>query len=120
AVAQVRVEQPQPYELPEMKLIATKQATIDGQTVTGRGVYVYWFVAKDRYTPHHWERMWWMAKDLVRTGVLQRWAYITCFSVCAPGEEDATFERMKKFIADAVPQFQLTPQFGPEKLSARK
>jgi hypothetical protein len=50
-----------------------------------------------------------MARDVLFTGELDRWAYITFFSVCAPGQEDATFERMKKLIAAAVPEFQLVP-----------
>jgi len=41
---------------------------------------------------------------------LQRWAYISCFAVCLPGQEEATFERLKKFIAASVPEFQLTPK----------
>jgi len=53
--------------------------------------------------------MWWMARDLIRTGVLQRWAYVSYLAICEPGQEDATFERMKTFIAASVPEFQLTP-----------
>jgi len=106
----VRLERPQPYDLPVMKLIAAKQVTSNGQTVAARAVYVYWFVAEDALTARHWQRMWWMAKELLRTGVLQRWAYVTCFSVCQPGQEEATFNRMKEFLAAAVPEFQLTPR----------
>jgi hypothetical protein len=32
------------------------------------------------------------------------------FSVCLPGQEDATFERMKKFIAATAPDIQLVPR----------
>ena len=100
----VHLDRPYPYDLPVMKFIATKQATIDGQPVTAQGVYVFWFVAdNDEFTARHSQRMWWMVRDLFRTGVLQRWAFIGCFSVCAPGQEDATFERMKNFIAAAAP-----------------
>jgi hypothetical protein len=108
-VATVRVERPRPYGLPVMKLIATKQVTSNGQKVTARAVYLYWFVAEDALTARHWQRMWWMAKELLRTGMLQRWAYVTCFSVCQPGQEEATFNRMKQFLAEAVPEFQLMP-----------
>jgi hypothetical protein len=110
SAATVRIERPQPYDLPVMKLIAAKQVTSNGQTVAARAVYVYWFVAEDALTARHWQRMWWMAKELLRTGVLQRWAYVTCFSVCQPGQEEATFNRMKEFLAAAVPEFQLTPR----------
>jgi hypothetical protein len=53
--------------------------------------------------------MWWLARDLLRTGVLQRWAYVSYFSFCAPGQEDAAFERMSKLIAASVPEYQLPP-----------
>ena len=52
--------------------------------------------------------MWWMARDLITKGVLQRWAYISCFSVCPPGQEEALYARMREWIAAAVPQFQLS------------
>lgn len=106
----IRVERPQPYELPVMKLVVTKQGTVDGRPVTAKGLYVYWFVADGAYTAQHWERMWWMAGHILKTGELQRWAYVTCFSICAPGQEEATFQRMTRFIAAAVPDFQTTPK----------
>jgi hypothetical protein len=106
----VPVERPFPYDLPVMKLLSTKQVEHNGQVQTLRGVYVYWFVAEDAYTAQHWQRMWWMAREVARTGVLQRWAYVSCFAACLPGQEEVTFERMKKFIAASVPEFQLTPK----------
>jgi hypothetical protein len=108
----VPVARPHAYDLPVMKLTTLREATVNGQRVTVRGIYVYWFVAEDRLTAQHWQRMWWMARDLLRTGVLQRWAYVTCFSVCQSGQEEATFSRMKAFLAAAVPEFQLTPRAG--------
>jgi hypothetical protein len=72
-------------------------------------VFVYWFVADGLLTARHTDRMWWMAKDLLSNGVLERWAYVMCFSACLPGQEDATFGRLKQFIASATPEFQLTP-----------
>jgi hypothetical protein len=65
-------------------------------------------VADQELTADHLQRMWWMARDLIRTGILQRWAYVSCFSVCVPGQEEATYQRMKEFIVAAVPEFQLT------------
>jgi hypothetical protein len=106
----VPIERPFRYDLPVMKLLSTKQIEYEGQVHTYRGVYVYWFVAEEAYTAQHWQRMWWMARELFRTGKLQRWAYVSLFAVCRPGQEEATFERMKKFIAASVPEFQLTPQ----------
>jgi hypothetical protein len=93
-----------------MRLNATRSGTLNGQPVTQQGVYVYWFVDADRFTPFHAQRYLWMAHDIVFKGELDRWAYVTFFSLCQPGQEDATFERMKKLIAAAVPEFQLVPQ----------
>jgi Protein of unknown function (DUF3485) len=107
----VRMERPYAYDLPVTKFVATKQVTVQGQSVTVRSIYVLWFVADDdEYTARHWQRMWWMARDLLRTGVLQRWASIGYFAQCPPGQEDATFERLKKFIVASAPEFQLVPR----------
>jgi len=77
-------------------------------------------VADDnQYTARHWQRMWWMARDLFFTGVLQRWAMISCFTVCAPGQEDAAFERLKKFMVASVPEFQRVPQPAETARAAR-
>ncbi len=106
----IRIPRPQPYDLPVIKIVSTRQVqTTNTQPVAIRGIYVYWFVADGALSGDKSgaQRMWWMARNLLRTGVLQRWAYISCFAICPPGQEDATFERMKKFIAAAVPEFQL-------------
>jgi len=109
-VEKVPISKPTPYELPVMQMVGSLN-TVDntGQPVTVRGIYVYWFIDGDRFTARHSERMWWMARDVVLTGVLDRWAYVSVFSVCAPGQEAAAFARMKELIAAAVPEFQLVP-----------
>jgi hypothetical protein len=119
--ATVPVQQPCAYDLPVIKLIATKKATTDGQPQELRALYVYWFVADHQLSASvsGFERMWSMATGLLRTGVLQRWAYVSCFAYCAPGQEDAAFARVKRFIGGAVPQFQLTPQPVPAAITAR-
>ena len=108
----IRMEQPQPYDLPVVKYVAAGQVPRDGQNVDARGIYVYWFVADDALsgTESGLERMWAMAHKLVTTGVFQRWAYISYFAVCPPGQEAATYERLKKLIAASAPEFQLTPK----------
>ena len=117
----IPVEQPCAYDVPVVKLVTTKETQVDGQVQTQSGLYVYWFVAQDQLSASvsGFERMWSMATHLLRTGVLQRWAYVSCFAYCAPGQEDATFERMKQFIAGSVPQFQLTPRPTQGAITAR-
>jgi len=111
-VEKIRLEKPFPYELPVNKLISTKKiADAEGNWQTVRGIYVYWFVDGSHYTANSRDwMMWWLPRDLLLNGVLERWSYISFFSACAPGQEEATFERMKKLIAVAVPEFQLVPK----------
>lgn len=112
AELRVPVARPFGYELPVVKLVATKEAMVNGEKTVARGVYIYWFVADDALSASvaGFHRNWLMAKTLLRTGVLQRWAYVSCFTVCAPGQEQAVFERMTKFISASVPDFQLMPR----------
>jgi hypothetical protein len=108
----VRVHRPHAYDLPVNRLDLRRQVRdADGTLRHEAAVFVYWFVADGELTAQHKQRMWWMARDMLKTGVLQRWAYVICLAPCAPGTEDATFEGMKQFIADAVPQFHRSP--GP-------
>jgi hypothetical protein len=104
----IHVTKPIAYDLPVVKLVARAP---DAQNRLHTGIYVYWYVANDAVSASTsgFQRMWLMASKLLKTGVLQRWAYVSCFSECAPGEEAATFERMSRFLAEAVPQFQLYP-----------
>jgi hypothetical protein len=107
--ATVRISRPHAYDLPVMKMKLRRQTRDDnGKVRTDAGVFVYWFVADGEITAKHSERMWWMARDMLRTGVLQRWAYVIVFAPCAPGGEDAAFEGLKTFIGAAVPEFHLS------------
>jgi len=118
--AAVPIEKPYRYDLRVVKLIATR--TENGRRTAERGVYVYWYVADDSLSASvsGFERMWSMADKLIRTGILQRWAYVSCLAGCAPGQEEATFDRLKKFLASAVPDFQLTPKPREPALSTRR
>jgi len=105
----IPIAKPHPYILPVTRKLLTRHDNVGGQLLTRRGVFVYWYVADGAVSGDATgiERMWWTARELLRTGVLQRWAYVTCFAVCAPGEEEAVYKRMCEFIAAAVPEFQL-------------
>jgi len=120
--ATVRITRPHLYELPVMKLNLRRQRLDQtGAARTEAGVFVYWFVADGELTATHSDRMWWMARDMLKNGVLQRWAYVICFAPCEVGAEDATFERLTDFIAATVPEFQLTagPPLGRESAAAK-
>lgn len=100
-----------PYELPVMKWEISKIVeTADGRKQMVHGFYFFWFVADNDQTTSNVQLQCHLVKDLLFTGVLQRWAYISYFS-CAflPGQQDALGEKMQKLIAASVPAFQLPP-----------
>ena len=107
-VVNVPVTQPLPYDLPVVKLTLGNIPAAGRQTPL-HGLFVYWFVADGELSADEsgLQRMWAGAWHLLRTGELQRWAYVGCFTVCEPGAEDKTFERVREIIAAVVPQFQL-------------
>jgi len=61
-----------------------------------------------------------MAKSLVQTGTLERWAYISYFSRCLPGQEEGAYKYLEQVIARTVPDFQLaagnSPAIAPAKI----
>jgi hypothetical protein len=73
------------------------------------GIYAFWFVTKDQVTDNFPAMLKSMLFHQLTSGELQRWAYVSFFTVCRPGQEDATFARIKPLIAAAVPEFQLPP-----------
>jgi hypothetical protein len=99
-----------PYTLPVAKWnVSGVFQQPGGQKVEHHGIYVFWFVADGEQTPDHFQFMKRAAVNLLRTGVLQRWAYVSYFAYCAPGQEDAVFERMKNLIVHSVAEYQLPP-----------
>ena len=108
-VVKIPIQRPERYDLDVMKLTAsTSVRAPGGGMVQRKAIYLYWFVAEGQTTPRHGDLLWRMARGLLTTGELQRWAYIGVMSQCAPGEEDALFKMMAAFVAETVPEFQLT------------
>ncbi|HVU09189.1 MAG TPA: exosortase-associated EpsI family protein [Verrucomicrobiae bacterium] len=106
----IPITSPHNYELPVTKWIISKSIkTTDGKQENISGLYVFWFVADNKQTTGIVPMQISMMRDQLLTGVLQRWAYVSYFTVCLPGQEDVTFERLKKLIAASVPEFQLAP-----------
>ena len=103
---------PNPYHLQVAKWTITNTLkNADGQEQEVHGLYVFWFVARNEQTTSHWQRIWWLTRDLLTTGALQRWAYVSYFSAgFGPDQEDAAFDRIKKLIVASVPEFQLPPK----------
>ncbi len=107
-ITSVAMPLPVPHRMPVRKMVtAGFTQTPTGQKIPLRGLYVYWYVADGKVTADDRARMWSMGKELLRTGVLERWAYVSCFTACLPEDEDAAFQRLERFIAAAAPEFQV-------------
>jgi hypothetical protein len=107
----VPIERPRHYELPMMRWdVSTTVKTPEGRKQELHGVYLFWFVADNEQTTGNVQLQCYLIRDLLLKRVLQRWAYVSFFSICAPGQEETTFARMKKLIAASVPEFQLPPK----------
>jgi hypothetical protein len=116
----IPVQSAVPYDLSVRKLKLRRQVKLpDGSFHNEAAVFVYWFVADGQRTSEHSTRMWWMARDLLTKGILQRWAYVICASECQPGREDAVFAELKKFIAASAPEFQLTSSANAARADAQ-
>jgi len=102
---EIRVTPARASGIPVQVVIARgMQRLADGQEVELSAIYVYWFVERELVTEDHNVRMWWMARSLATKWILQRWAYLSCFSVCYPGQEEQTLARVKQFMTALVPK----------------
>jgi hypothetical protein len=101
------MDHPYPYEVAALKLTTSREVkNAFDQPIQLKGIYVYWFVSADRITSDQGARMWSLAQTMLKTGVLERWAYISYFVTCLPGQEDATFAQLERFIRASTPEFQ--------------
>jgi len=100
-------------QLPVAKWVVSNELQApDGNKVAVSGIYIFWLVADGAQTPSHSRFIREASLHTLFTGELQRWAYVSFFSYCAPGEEEATFEKMKALIGAAAPEFQLSAKPG--------
>jgi len=100
----------QPYELPVMRwTIHNTYSAPDGSRQKVSGLYVFWFVTENQTTDDFPTMLKSMLFHQLTHGVLQRWAYVSYFTICPPGREEAAFVRIKQLITATVPEFQLPP-----------
>lgn len=106
----LEMDQPQTYSLPitQLTLSATWKRP-DGSPEVRRGLFLYWYVTHDELTASIRASMWSQARKLMRTGEMQRWAYVSYFTLCSPGQEKLCLQRMQQLIRASVPEFQLYP-----------
>ncbi len=116
----ITVPMARPYaDIPAMKITVTKLN--NGRMVSG--MYVYWFVSGDKITAEEGSRLWSMWKTMLQKGRMERWAYISYFATCFPGQEQFTYQRLARFIQASAPEFQLvkgTPAGGLQPMAAER
>jgi len=83
-----------------------KQRTQDGNSAIVGLYYAYWFVGKDRETPHHHLRMFWMAADRVLRNVSHRWAYVS-ISGARILESEEYRKEIKRVVGELYPHMSL-------------
>lgn len=108
-IIHVPMNRPAAYTLPVMKVQSSRRLQTPQGEVVLRGMYLYWFVTDREISALHSRRVWSQTLHFVRTGELQRWAYVSLFATCLPGQEEATVAWMTQWIQEAVPQFQIPP-----------
>jgi hypothetical protein len=110
-IIDIPVALPSPYILKATCLTSTKMIhdPNTGQDHQRASVYLYWFVSERRLEAGHPEALWAISQDLLTSGVLYPWAYVSCYADCPPGLEGVALTRMKRLVSAAVPQFQLYP-----------
>jgi hypothetical protein len=107
----IHMQKPYAYDLPVMRIIANLNALDkNGQPVALRCNFIYWFVDAKGFTPDENDFKYQMMRDVLRTGILDRWAYVSVFAYGAPGQENAVFDRIKTLIQETVPEFQRVPR----------
>ena len=96
------------WEVPIMKVIAHKTfQDTNGIEQSVTLVMVYWFVTADHITASHMDRMWLMGREILSSGTLQRWAFMSCYTVCQPSGETTAYDQLKRFLIAALPEFQI-------------
>jgi hypothetical protein len=115
----VRMDRPFAYDVPAMKLTtAIRVKGPHGRPQTIHGVYIYWFVSGNNITADQGTRLWSIARTRVEKGYLERWAYISYFSTCLPGQEDAASQRLENLMKVSVPEFQTVTGSPSGRISA--
>ncbi|MGA1531358.1 MAG: exosortase-associated EpsI family protein [Kiritimatiellia bacterium] len=101
-IVEVPIPGRDPMQVTMLEML-TRQQDGSGQWIKYASYYAYWFVSPDRETPHHGERMFWMAFDRVFRGVSHRWAYIAVSGQRQEGSEQHV-EAAREFIAALQPE----------------
>lgn len=105
----IPVNGPADYQIPAMKwTLSNSYKDKDGQIWPVRGFYVFWFTADNEMTAHH--PLWRIMREVLLTGVLPRWSYVSYFSYFPPAAEAVASARLDEFLKVTAPEIQIPPK----------
>jgi len=97
------------YELTAMRWTLENSYKDESGTVHQmRGFYLFWFTAENEITGEH--PFWRIMREVLLTGVLPRWSYVSYFCYFPPEKETEMTARLTEFVAASAPSFQLPPK----------
>ena len=96
------------YELPAMRWSLSQSVKGEnGKMVEYHAFYLFWFTADNEITGEH--PFWRIMREVLLTGVLPRWSYVSYFCYFPPEAETEITARLTEFVAASAPEFQLPP-----------
>lgn len=101
-VVSVPIADRNPLKIMVLSLRNQKYKTIQHSS---KSYYAYWFVGKNRETPYHLQRLFWMSYDRIFHNTSHRWAYVSVFTSRHP-ENNKDLARLKKFVSELYPLIQ--------------
>lgn len=101
SVLEVPMEGREPLRVMVLDMLHRRRLP-DGRHASYESYYAYWFVGKDRETPYHLSRMFWMAADRILYNRAHRWAYI---SVAGRRDAGGAYKKeIASFIRELYPR----------------
>lgn len=102
-------------QLKVMRMDAVHSVAMGPSQQPLRAIFIYWFVGKERITPHHWERILWTMKDRILHNRNHRWAYILIAAPVRPEQGPEAITRAQAAAMEVQARFveRLYPALHP-------
>lgn len=81
---------------------------VNGEVRTGRYFFAYWFMGRNRVTPSHLVRMFWMGYDRVLLGRTYPWAYISVAGTLSQEDDPSAFRKLDDLVKNLYPHLLLS------------
>jgi EpsI family protein len=114
-VESIRLRPEDGNALQVMRMDAVHTVAMAGPGRPAQAIFAYWFIGKDRTTPHHWQRILWTTADRVLHNRNHRWAYLLLMSPVRVGATTEATEHAQTETMKTLGEFveQLYPMMRP-------